>query len=170
MAQFQTLEYLERPPEKLVLEGYRCWTRGYVTRSTEPWTDAQHLYRGLLGNANGERAIIALAGFVKTLGVCATCPLKMFRSGAPFVCRDETLVMGLIAGIQNADQPAVDFCLANLCYRETCDEVAMAAGLFAINLRAMGQMMAPIPAHSLADIVEKAASSDGNGTAYLTLH
>lgn len=170
MTRFTAQDYLERPPEKLVLEGYRHWTYGYVARSTAPWTEAQRLYRGMLGEADGERAIIALAGFVKTLGACAACPLKTVRSGAPFICRDETLVMGLIAGIQNADQPAVEFCLTNLCCRNTCDAVAMAAGDFAINLRSMDQVMVPIPVHALADCMDRAASTGIKSVARPTLH
>lgn len=108
-------DYFDRPPEKLVLDGYRHWTRGTVLRSTEPWTEAQLLYRGLLGDEDGERAIIALARFVRALGQCASCPLRAFRSGSRFVCSDETLVMGLIAGIQNGDEPVVHFCLDRLC-------------------------------------------------------
>ncbi|MCR9135550.1 MAG: hypothetical protein NXI27_06130 [Alphaproteobacteria bacterium] len=167
---FPTLDYLERPPEKLVLEGYRHWTRGYAARSMAPWTEAQRLYRGMLGDADGERAINALAGFVKTLGACAACPLKMFRSGAPFVCRDETLVMGLIAGIQNVDQQAVEFCLVTLCCPDTCDAVAMAAGHFALNLRAMDQVMTPIPVHVLSGLVETASDVETAASTNPTLH
>ncbi len=155
MTHVSRADYFERPAEKLVLEGYRCWTRGYAARSTEPWTEAQLLYRGILGDENGEQAIIALAGFVRTLGCCASCPLRMYRSGSPVVCRDETLVMGMIAAIQNGDQPTLDFCLERLCNRDSRDEVAMVAGVFALKLRAMGQMLRPIPRHVLASIVTR---------------
>lgn len=87
--------YFDRPAEKLVLEGYRCWTRGFILRSTEPWTEAHHLYRYLLGEDDAVHGIVALAGFVKSLGSCAACPLRTCRSGSPFICRDETLVMVL---------------------------------------------------------------------------
>lgn len=162
--------YFERPAEKLVLEGYRCWTRGYVMRSTEPWTDAQLLYRGMLGDANGEQAIIALAGFVKTLGQCAICPLRMFKSGSRFICRDETLVMGLIAGIQNGDQPAVEFSLKELCCPNLCEDVAMAAGVFALELKAMDKIMMPIPAHVLARIIERSQHEDEAPRTNRTIH
>ncbi len=58
--------YFDRPPERLVLEGYRHWTRGTVLRSTEPWTQAQLLYRALLGNkvrrVSVVSAIVGLGG------------------------------------------------------------------------------------------------------------
>ncbi|MDZ5695667.1 hypothetical protein [Chelativorans sp. M5D2P16] len=162
--------YFERPAEKLVLEGYRCWTHGYATRSTEPWIDAQRLYRRLLGEENGADAIIALAGFVKTLGVCAVCPLRMFRSGAPFICRDEALVLGLISGIQNADQPTVDYCLQSLCCPQFCEDVAMTAGAFALSLKASDRIMMPIPVHVLARIGERSHESDRDPAISRTIH
>lgn len=143
--------YFERPPEKMVLQGFRFWTRGTVLRSMEPWTQAQLLYRALLGNEDGERAIIALARFVSTLGQCAPCPLKVFNSGSRFICRDETLVLGLISGIQNGDEPAVHFCLDKLCRHDLRDRTAMSAGAFALTLKALDYTMLPIP----ADVVER---------------
>lgn len=150
------IPYFERPPEKMVLQGFRFWTRGTVLRSTEPWTKAQLLYRGMLGDDEGERAIIALARFVSTLGQCATCPLKVFHSSSRFICRDETLVMGLIAGIQNCNELTVHFCLEKLCRRTLRDRTAMSAGAFALTLKALDHIMWPIPAHVVERIVAKA--------------
>ena len=152
--------YFERPAEKLVLDGYRHWTRGTVMGSTDSWTQAQLLYRELLGDRNGEQAIIALAQFVKTLGQCAICPLRVFNSGSHFICRDETLVMGLIAGIQNGDEPTVKLCLEKLCCSNLCDQVAMAAGNFALTLKWMDKMMLPIPAHIIDRIADRPPQSD----------
>jgi hypothetical protein len=162
--------YFERPPEKLVLEGYRCRTRGQVTRSTGPWTEAQLLYRGMLGDAAGEQAIIALARFVRTLGQCAACPLRMLRSGSPFICRDETLVLGLIAGLQNGDDPTVDFCLERLCCPQLCGEVSFAAGHFALTLKCHGKMMQPLAVHVLARILAASRDEDDDWRDLRTIH
>ncbi len=162
--------YFDRPPERLVLEGYRHWTRGTVLRSTEPWTQAQLLYRGLLGDEDGETAIVALAHFVTTLGRCAICPLRVFNAGSCNICRDETLVMGLIAGIQNGDEPAIDLCLRKLCRRPLCDSAAMAAGTFALTLKFLGQTMLPIPAHVVARILDRARRAGDGGASRRTIH
>lgn len=161
--------YVDRPAEKLVLEGYRHWTRGTVQRSPGPWTQAQILYRGMLGDDNGEQAIIALANFVRTLGQCAMCPLRVFNSGSYFICRDETLVMGLIAGIQNGDEPTVTLCLEKLCYSDLCDQAAMAAGNFALTLKSMDKVMLPIPAHVVARITTRSPGSE-HGLSDGTIH
>lgn len=161
--------YFERPAEKLVLEGYRHWTRGTVMRSTDPWTQAQILYRRLLGDQDGEQAIVALAQFVKTLGQCAICPLRVFNSGSRFICRDETLVMGLIAGIQNCDEQTVTLCLEKLCCAKLCDQAAMAAGNYALTLKWMDKVMLPIPADIIERIMECSPESDTD-THHGTIH
>lgn len=149
-----TAEYFERPPEKLVLEGYRCWTRGFALRSAEPWIEAERLYCSLLGPQNGSHAVAALSEFVGTLGRCAVCPLRMFRSGSHAICRDETLVMGLIAGIQNGYGAAVELCLHKLCCPRLCDAAAMGAGTFALTLKAMDAVMMPIPLRVIANVMD----------------
>lgn len=162
--------YFDRPPEKLVLEGYRHWTRGTALRWMEPWTQAQLLYRDMLGKENGKRATVALANFVKTLGQCAACPLRVFNAGSRLVCRDETLVMGLIAGIQNTDERAVLFCLEKLCCRHLCDRATFAAGDFALTLKALDQTMLPIPAHVIQRTLDRARSGPDDGFIAGTIH
>lgn len=162
--------YFDRPAEKLVLEGYRCWTRGFVLRSTEPWTEAEHLYRHLLGDNDARHAVVALAGFVKTLGRCAACPLRMFHSGSPFICRDETLVMGLVSGIQNCDEAATTFCLELLCCRKRCGEAAQAAGDFALTLKALHMVMMPIPTPVLQSIAGRHHTHHAEPQAAPTIH
>lgn len=139
----------------LVLQGFRFWTGGTVLSSMEPWTQAQLLYRGLLGDEDGERAIIALARFVRILGQCANCPLKVFNSGSSFICRDETLVMALIAGFQNGDEPTVHYCLDKLCRPDRCSQAAMAAGTFALTLKALDYTMLPIPSQVVEQIMSR---------------
>ncbi|MGB3391563.1 MAG: hypothetical protein WBA88_26715 [Pseudaminobacter sp.] len=163
-------DYFDRPPEKLVLDGYRHWTRGTVLRSTAPWTEAQLLYRGLLGDDGGERAIIVLARFVKTLGQCAICPLDVFNAGSRFICRDETLVMGLISGIQNCDEPAVHFCLEKLCCPPLRDRAVMAAGSFALTLKELDYMMLPLPVNVVERIIARAQVDIHDGFVSGTVH
>ena len=138
--------YLTRPAERLVLEGYRYWIHGTVLRSTVPWTHAQRLYRGLLGNADGEKAILALANFTRTLGQCAICPPNVCRAGSMHLCHDEALVMGLIAGFQNGDARTVNACMDALCRSSLFDRLGLAAGGLALTLKQMGQVLLPVPA------------------------
>lgn len=162
--------YFDRPPEKLVLDGYRHWIRGTVLRSSKPWTEAQILYRGILGDEDGERAIIALARFVRTLGQCAICPPRVFNAGSRCICRDETLVMGLIAGIQNCDDPTVRLCLERLCSWNLRERTAIAAGTFAQTLKVLDYTMLPIPAHVVERILARSHENAFDALTSGTIH
>ena len=103
-----TATYFARPAERLVLEGYRHWAAGKATGDQRSWENAVDLYLDILGHRGSKTAIFALSEFIGALGRCAGCPLRTFEVGSPHVCRDEIMVMGLIAGIQNHDEKAVE--------------------------------------------------------------
>lgn len=160
--------YLTRPPERLVLEGYRHWTKSVVTSSPAPMDDASDLYRQLLEPRFARPAFVAMADFVHTLGLCAKCPLHMFATNTPNICTDETMILGLIAGIQNGDDEAVELSLDTLSCATRCDEVAMAAGSFALILKGASKTLMPIPASVLTTILDyqrkRAARQTGSFT------
>jgi len=153
-----------------VLEGFRLWARGQATRSTDPWSEAQRLYRDAFGDSMGEEAIIALARFIAVLGQCARCPLHTFPAASGFVSRHETLVLGLVAGIQNADEAAVGYCLDRLCCRSRCEEVASAAAVFALTMRACGETMRPIPVPALERLLGGVPGEGGYRAGGATVH
>ena len=162
--------YFARPAERLVLEGYRHWTLGVAMEDRRAWERAAELYRELLRGRGCESALQALSDFVSTLGRCATCPLKTFESGSSHICRDEVLVMGLIAGIQNHDDEAVSLCLTGLACETRCDEVALAAGSFALVLRGLDKTLLPIPARVVRDILGRSRSAWRDIETQPTLH
>lgn len=166
----ESAAYFARPPERLVLEGYRHWTFGAATGSREAWQRAAGLYRDIIGEQRSAAAVHALSDFVSTLGRCASCPLKTFESGSHHVCRDEVLVMGLIAGIQNHDRAAAELCLTELSCAARCDEVAMAAGSFALVLRGLDKTLLPIPAHVVRDILARSRAAGRAAQSTPTLH
>ncbi|WP_370321534.1 hypothetical protein [Oricola sp.] len=162
--------YLARPAERLVLEGYRHWTCGFATGDGMSWRSATELYQDILGGHGSATAVQALSDFVSTLGRCATCPLKTFASGSSHICRDEVLVMGLIAGIQNDDEEATALCLSELSCETRCDEVALAAGAFALVLRGLDKHLIPIPASVLRDILARSHPAWRDTQSNRTLH
>lgn len=162
--------YFQRPAERLVLEGYRHWSCGAAMADRGAWERACELYHGILGDRGATTAVQALSEFVSTLGRCATCPLKTFESGSRHICRDEVLVMGLIAGIQNRDDEAAELCLTQLSCETRCDEVALAAGSFALVLRGLDKMLLPIPASVVRDILGRARLARRDADQNPTLH
>ncbi len=80
------------------------------------------------------------------------------------------LVLGLISGIQNRDEAAVETCLTELTCPTRCDEVALAAGSFALLLHGLDKMLLPIPVHVVRDILNRSRAPWGGASRTTTLH
>jgi hypothetical protein len=156
--------YFDRPPEKLVLEGYRRWLAGYESDSVTPWEMTQTLYEELLGAAEGRRVVAELSHFVRTLRRCAACPLKSFPFNAHHVCRDECLALGLIAALQHDDEGAAAICLSAMACPALSANVAEAAASFADALAAARHYLLPIPQSAIEDVLTR--SRAGRGTVH----
>jgi len=145
-------KYFANIPETLVLEGYRYWAIGIAMKNPHFWNKAWNLFATKLAKDNASRCMDALVVFIRTLGLCASCPLKALQPACEGLCRDECLVLGLISGLQHGDDAAVRFCLTTLTCKTRCDEVAFAAGELAFALKAAGSVLMPIPADTLTTI------------------
>lgn len=151
--------YFDRVPEKLVLEGYRRWLAGYETGSVTPWELGWALYNHHLGGAAGRRALGELSHLVRTLRFCAACPLASFPFDAHHVCRDECLVLGIIAALQHDDADATATCLSAMSCPARRDDIREAAASFADTLSALHQHLLPIPAQAIEDVLRRAGRS-----------
>ena len=147
-------DYCNRPPERLVLEGYRHWSAGYQTGSIKPWELAWEIYARALGSQDGRTAFAALSSFMRVLKKCASCPLRAFPFHSQHLCVEECLVVGLVAGIQHSDDVA-DLCLQHMTCATRCAEVEGAAHIFAKSLSALDQRLLPIPRHVIEDILAR---------------
>jgi hypothetical protein len=156
--------YFERPPERLVLEGYRRWLAGFETGSVVPWEMTQTLYDELLGPAQGRHVVAELSHFVRTLRRCAACPLKSFPFNAHNVCRDECLALGLIAALQHDDEGAAQTCLSAIACPALSANVAEAAATYADALAGARHYLLPIPLSAIEDVL--ARSTAGRGTVH----
>ena len=136
--------YLARPAERLTLQGYRGWTWTVASRSPAPWREVCRLYRSDL-KENAEMALQALSDFVETLGLCAACPLRMRGPEAHGLCRDEALVLALLAGLQHCDQAAIERSVSAICCPAKAEDVTCAAGIYAVTLRMLDRYLLPIP-------------------------
>ena len=171
----ESARYMARPAERLVLEGYRCWTQAAARDRWQPLEDIKRLYSATLDVRDIRPVVAALCDFVGTLGLCARCPLHTFEAGSLDICRDETLILGLVSGLQNGDDRAADLCLRALTCPSRCEPVAVAAGNFAFILKGMGKTLLPIPAPVIRGILERtgrhpSAPEDARRPAGATLH
>lgn len=153
--------YFERPPEKLVLEGYRRWLAGFESGSVIPWEMTQTLYEELLGAAQGRQVVAELSHFVRTLRRCAACPLKSFPFNAHHVCRDECLALGLIAALQHDDEGAAATCLAAMSCSALSAHLATAAACYADALAGVRHYLLPIPQSAIEDVLSRSRAGRG---------
>ncbi len=151
--------YLDRLPERLVVKGYRYWMAGYETGSIEPWECAWSFYSSELGANDGRRAVSDLSCFVRALRVCAGCPLRTFPLGANRLCREECLAAALISACQHGDRLTRDTCIAGLAGCPHAGEIEETARLYAATLDRVGQVLMPVPADTIDEIIGRPAQT-----------
>ncbi|WP_306883490.1 hypothetical protein [Amorphus orientalis] len=147
--------FMDRRPERLVIEGYRNWMAGYQTGSIEPWEHTWSFYTSELGMVDGRRAVADLSAFVRTLRGCADCPLRIFPTGADRLCREECLAVGLIAAAQHGDVDLCGCCIEALsgCARRV--EIGAAADRYADTLMELGQALHPVAPGAIQEILAR---------------
>jgi hypothetical protein len=144
--------YLRQPPENLVVNGYRNWIAGLAHSDSRYWDAAWSAHAKALGAINGQEALDAMASLVRQLGACATCPLRFYKPGAGHLCRDECLVLGMVAGAQHGDEDLLVQSAKLLTCSDACVEVIESASTYAAILLGHSQRLAPIPLSAIADI------------------
>lgn len=147
-----TSRYLERPPEKLVVEGFRRWMLGCERGSVACWERAANLYAEELGLAESSRVLGALAHWVDALRTWMDRPAGLSPSECPRLCRDECFAVTMIAACQNRDDDSLSHALARLVPPEGRGEVIRATRAFADVLAETGQILIPVPASAIREI------------------
>lgn len=144
--------YLERQPEGLTINGYRSWVAGYVTKADSHWAQCQQKFISVFGAQDGQLAANALGNFVRSLGLCATCPLKCYAPNSGHLNSDECMLLGLIAALQHGDDAALQESVNALSCLAKCSQILAPAGEYAMVLKSEGSLLLPIPAAVLAEI------------------
>jgi hypothetical protein len=147
--------YLERAPEKLVVEGFRRWMAGYETQSIACWELAWALYAAELGPLEGRRALADLGHWVRTLRAHGEHTVSCFPYGCPRLCRDECFALTMIAALQNGDEASLAAALGGLVRPEGREAASEAASTFAATLGAAGQFLIPVPRMVIDDVASR---------------
>jgi len=151
--------YLDRPAERLVIDGFRLWIAGYQKGDIEHWSAAWNLYAAELGPTGGRAALSGLAAFVAAVLAWRVEPVRCFASGCPHVCRDECLAAAMIAACQHGDGECLAYCARAIAGVEDGREAMEAALGFAGLLRAEQRVLMPVPAHVVAGLVERGGAA-----------
>jgi len=151
--------YITRTPECTVLLGYRYWLSGCVHANQSFFEKCDQVHVSTLGPEHGSVASSALATFLETLGVCATCPLRFINCQKYHLCRDECLVLSLIAGIQHGDDDVQKIAAETLTCPTKAGPVIANAGTYAFALKTGGSVLTPIPLETIQHIIIDDAAS-----------
>ena len=147
--------YLDRGPEKLVIEGFRRFMTGYDRGSSACWELAAQLFVEEIGAADSPRIVASLARWIDALRAHIDQPAMLFSFGCPNLCRDECFAVSMIAACQNRDRASLETALAGLVRPEGRAEVRAAAEDFAEALAESGHFLIPVPAALIRDIADR---------------
>jgi hypothetical protein len=151
-------DYLCRLPEHLVLEGYRGGLSAFSCSNAAGLDDVLALYRGTVGEKSAGPLISTCVDFLGTLGRCAVCHLGFFPAGTMHLCRDEALVLALIAAVQHGDEDAQLAAARGLSCQYRAPALAVSAGTFGLVLKGCGQTLLPVPSDVVDSLIARPAA------------
>lgn len=144
--------YLDRLPERLVVEGFRRWMAGYDTGDIQCWELAWNLYAKALGPKQARSAMGELSYWVRVIRANSARPMCLFPYGCSKLCRDECMAVSMVAGVQHRDQCALEAAAVQLIGNERIDETVDAARSFGEMLDSIGQHLIAVPRPVIEDI------------------
>lgn len=149
--------YLDRLPERLVVEGFRRWMAGYDTGDIQCWEMAWNLYAKALGPKQARSAMAELSCWVRAIRASSSRSMCLFPYGCGKLCRDECMAVSMLAGVQHRDDSALEIAAAQLIGCEHIDETVDAARSFGELLDSIGQHLIPVPKPVIEDIALRPA-------------
>lgn len=144
--QFETCTgtLMDRPAEKLVMTGFRCWMAGYELGDIECWEIAWIEYANVLGPKDARSALSELQFWVRTLRKVTKREITCFPHCCKHVCRDECMALSLISAYQRQDRSAVRAAAHYLTALNDCPDLRAltdAGGGFATALAEMDRFL-----------------------------
>jgi hypothetical protein len=144
--------YLDRTPEKLVIEGYRRWMGGYDTGHVECWEQAWDLYSEELGSTAAGPVLLAMADWVRNLRRSTARPMAFFPYNSCHLCRDECLAIAMVAASQHHDSDIAGRAAMALTSAEGLGDCHGACARFAAALDQSGNRLMRVP-HQVLDTI-----------------
>ena len=152
---------LDRPAEKLVVTGFRCWMAGYELGDIECWEIAWTEFAKILGPRNARSSLSELQYWVRTLRHVTTRQITCFPYCCKNICKDECMALSLISAHQRQDRSAARAAAHYISGLNDCAnlrELVDASSSFAAALADAGQILVPVS----LDLVERIAQHGSN--------
>jgi hypothetical protein len=149
--------YLDRAPERLVVEGLRRWMMGGEAGSIANWSRAAEFFVDELGAVDGRRLFLAFVRWLDTLDAFMDRPAMTSPIECPRLCRDECMALAMIAAAQYADCDGVMTASSRLVSPEGLAPAVEASSCFAAALAGAGHHLMPVPAAVVREIADRPA-------------
>ncbi|MEO1745916.1 MAG: hypothetical protein AAFR13_05225 [Pseudomonadota bacterium] len=157
--------YLSHEAGSLAINGYRHWLLGLVERDETAFGRVWSAHNAALGENLSRMAMEGLHGLVSQLENCGRCPMRFLRPKSMHLCREEGLVLGMIASIQNGHEAVTWRCATHLTCPRLAEQLIGAGGLYSMPLKAGGQTLLPFPSEIMG-MFDQAQSEQAAGETY----
>ena len=147
----------DRLPERLVLEGFRCWVAGYSSGDLSHWEAAWNLYAGSLGPRDARNVVDRLARFVRIVRDWSVCPIACFPGGCRRLCRQECFALAMVSASQNKDLDCLAAAMRHLLDPEGHEEAMLPALAYAEAMRDKDLLLMPVPKGVIEEIAGRPA-------------
>lgn len=144
--------YLDRLPERLVVEGLRRWMQGCERGSVTCWEMAANLFTEEFGPIEGHRMLGELVQWVDALRAGMDRPASLSPYECPRLCRDECVALAMIAASQHGDMESLNTAVDALVQPDARADTIRAARAFGNALAETGQMLIPVPDPVIRDV------------------
>lgn len=132
-----------RMPERLVGIGFRCWFAGLNSGDITAWEDAWNAFADTLGVQSAKGLLIDLSHFVRAIKTTADREIEIYPTGCLGFCRDECLVISMIAACQHGARPALQASATALIGSSDIGDALSGAHVFATGMKAANQVLNP---------------------------
>ncbi len=165
-----TASLLDRPAERLVIKGFRCWVAGYEFGDIDCWETAWDIYLEILGSEQAKPVLSALQYWVRTLRLVSVRKVQCFPHCCNHLNHDERMTLSSISASQCDDPSSMRASLHHLSGLNAGAELDLltdAANGFSSALTNAGQFLMPV---RLDKIEAFATSSSSFNTDRQTKH
>ncbi len=146
-------DYLDRKPEKLLLEGFRQWAGGYETGCVGCWEAAQDSFAAKLGAKAAAEPLFLLARLVRHLRSGGNRAIETYPASCRYMCRDECCLMAMVSEAHAPGRDGFSLAATALTGKPPDNDLYdMAADLRAA-LAQSGLQLLPVPARVIETIL-----------------
>lgn len=146
-------DYLDRKPEKLLLEGFRQWSGGYETGCVGCWEAAQDAFAAELGVRAAAEPLFLLARLVRHLRNAGSRQMQTYPASCRHVCRDECCLMAMVSEAHGPGREGFTLAATALTGQAPDDDLYELAAELRAALAQSGLSLLPVPASVIESIL-----------------